>query len=84
MTYLKILYIGDIKFKRIDIAIDSDLEFVDDFTLIYFIYKLLTTGSGVNSRWSTTSLDILRPNMRNNKSSSFQMEFYDKDLESSG
>lgn len=84
MQDINVLNLEDIDFNRVDIALDSNLEFNEDFKLISFIYELFTTGSRKNSRWSTISLDTLEPNTLNNKSTSFEIEFYDKELESKG
>lgn len=84
MKEIGIISLNDINFDRVDIAIDSNIDFKKDFKLLLFIFELITCKSRKGSRWFTTSLDTLCNNTIKKTSKFLDISFYDKEYESNG
>lgn len=72
------------KLDRVDIAIDSDLSFHENFKWFLFIFELVIYGNEKSDSWFTTSLKTLDNNTIILKDSCVEVCFYDKQFESNG
>lgn len=72
----------DYELNRVDIAIDSDLEFKDNFKWFLFLFELVTYGNEKSDKWYTTNLNTLCNNTIILKDRTVEVCFYDKREES--
>lgn len=91
LEVMKIIYnqIGvvdmeNVDLNRIDIAIDSDMDYHQNFKKILFLFELVTNGENKNNKWYTTNLNTLKNNTVIIKGRSVEICFYDKAEESRG
>lgn len=74
----------NIKLERLDIAIDSHLDFDDNFKYFLYLFELITHNDKRADRWYTTNIDTLKQNSIKNIARSMDIVFYDKAEESEG
>jgi len=80
-----VLEVEKVALDRVDIALDTNgYEYTKDFKKMLFAYELLTIKHKKSSRWYTTNLNTLRNNSIKLYDSRFELEIYDKNLESNG
>ena len=72
----------DYELDRVDISIDTDLEFKDNFKWFLFLFELVTYGNEKSDKWYTTNLKTLSNNTIILKDRSVEVCFYDKKEES--
>lgn len=91
LEVMKIIYeqIGvkdmeNVGLNRIDIAIDSEINFKENFKKILFMFELVTFGDKKSDKWYTTSLKTLKKNTIILNGRSLEVCFYDKAEESKG
>lgn len=83
LNELGIVELREVTMERIDIAIDTnDIDFKNDFKKLLFAFELLTIKHKRNARWYTTNLNSLQNNSIKLHDSRFELEIYDKGLES--
>lgn len=81
---LSVINKDKIKLNRIDIAIDNNLNFNDNFKLFLMFFDLYTFGKSNKDRWYTTNLDTLDKTTIIYKNTNLEVVFYDKEAESGG
>lgn len=81
---LRIVNREDIELKRMDIAIDTSLDFNQNFKFFLMLFDLYTFNNAKIDRWYTTNLDTLKKNTIIWKNSHYEVVFYDKKEESHG
>lgn len=74
----------DYELDRVDIAIDNDLDFNDNFKWFLFLFELVIFSNGKSDRWFTTNLKTLKSNTIILKDKTVEVCFYDKQCESDG
>ena len=74
----------DVSLNRIDIGIDTELDFYDNFKYFLYIFELCTYGDKRGDKWYTTNLNTLKNNTIKQLGRKMQIVFYDKADESSG
>lgn len=74
----------NVDLNRIDIAVDSEINFKDNFKKILFMFELVTFGDKKADRWYTTNLKTLKNNTIILNGRSLEVCFYDKAEESGG
>lgn len=74
----------DINLNRLDIAIDSTLDFKDNIKYHLYIFELLTYSNKRANRWHTTDIDTLQATSIKSMARSMDIVFYDKASESKG
>ena len=74
----------DIKLNRIDIAIDSELKFHDNFKYFLYMFELLSYSDKRADKWYTTNLDTLKNHTIKQLGRNLEIVFYDKECESKG
>lgn len=91
LEVMKIIYnqigvkdMDKVDLNRIDIAVDSEMEFHPNFKKILFLFELVTVGENKNNKWYTTNLNTLKNNTVIVKGRSVEICFYDKAEESNG
>lgn len=72
----------DVKLNRIDIAIDTKLNFNDNFKYFLYIFELCTYSDKKADKWYTTDLNTLKNNSIKQIGRKLQIVFYDKNAES--
>lgn len=77
-----VIFKMDYELDRVDIAIDSDLEFKDHFKWFLFLFELVTYGNEKSDKWYTTNLNTLCNNTIILKDRTVEVCFYDKKEES--
>ena len=84
MQILGVEVMEDIKLNRIDIAVDSDLDFQDNFKYLLYMYSLILHSDKYANSWTTISHKDYKPNTLHSKSTQMDIVFYDKNNESQG
>lgn len=84
LEQLSVINQKEVKLNRIDIAIDSDLEFNDNFKFLLMFFDLYTFKKSNKDRWYTTDLDTLDRTTIIYKNTNMEVVFYDKKKESCG
>lgn len=80
---LAIINIDEVELNRIDIALDTNSYVLQaDFKKLLFFFELLTIKQKKSSKWYTTNLNTLKQNTIKLMDSHFELEIYDKALES--
>lgn len=80
---LGVINIDEVELNRIDIALDTNSYILHtDFKKLLFFFELLTIKSKKSSKWYTTNLNTLKQNTIKMMDSHFELEIYDKALES--
>lgn len=74
----------DIKLNRIDIAIDSDLDFKSNFKYLLYMYSLILHSDKYANSWTTINHKDYKANTLHSKSTQMDIVFYDKNNESEG
>ncbi|MBN1050433.1 hypothetical protein, partial [Clostridium botulinum] len=67
----------DVKLNRIDIALDSNLNFDYNFKYFLYMFELCTYSNKKADKWYTTNLNTLRNNSIKQNGRKFQTVFYD-------
>lgn len=87
---LSVINQEDIKLNRIDIAIDNDKDFDDNFKMFLFFFDLYTFEQKKPEkfykadRWYTTDMDTLKRTSIKCLNRSVELVIYDKEAESEG
>lgn len=84
LEQLSVINKEDVKLNRIDIAIDSDLDFNENFKFLLMFFDLYTFKKSNKDRWYTTDLDSLKRTTIIYKNTNLEVVFYDKEAESGG
>lgn len=71
-----------INIRRIDIAVDLDIDYIESFKKILFLFELITLEDKKSDRWYTTNLNTLKNNSLISKGRSIEICFYNKKEES--
>lgn len=80
---LRVININEVELNRIDIALDTNSYILQtDFKKLLFFFELLTINQKKSSKWYTTKLNTLKQNSINLMDSHYELEIYDKALES--
>ena len=77
-------HMENVKLNRIDIAIDSELDFADNFKYFLYMFELLTYGDKKADKWHTTNLNTLQNNTIKLLGRILEIVFYNKNDESMG
>jgi hypothetical protein len=80
----EVLIKDNVKLNRIDIALDSSLDFDENFKYFLYMFELCTYGNKKADKWYTTNLDTLKNNSIKQIGRKLQIAFYDKADESNG
>lgn len=70
--------------KRIDIAIDSNIDFKEEFKFLLFFFELVKYRDKKSDKWYTINLNTLENNSIIQKGRSIEICFYDENEESNG
>lgn len=84
---MKLMSVQDekkVKLDRLDIAIDNDLDFNENFKFFLMLFDLYTFNYSKIDRWYTTNLDTLKKNTIIWDNSHYEVVFYDKKEQSKG
>ncbi len=73
-----------ISMRRIDIAVDLEIDYIESFKKILFLFELITLEENKSDRWYTTNLNTLKNNSLILKGRSIEICFYNKKEESCG
>jgi hypothetical protein len=73
-----------VELNRIDIAVDSSMDYSENFKMILFLFELLTIECNKSDKWYTTNLRTLKNNTVISNGRSVEICFYDKKEESLG
>lgn len=84
LEQLSVINQDKVKLNRIDIAIDNNLNFNDNFKLFLMFFDLYTFKKSNKDRWYTTNLDNLDRTTIIYKNTNLEVVFYDKKGESGG
>lgn len=84
LEQLSVINQKEVKLNRIDIAIDSDLNFNDNFKFLLMFFDLYTFKKSNKDRWYTVNLDTLDKSTIIYKNTNMEVVFYDKEAESGG
>ena len=84
MQVLNIKTLDDVKLKRIDIAIDSDLDFNKNYKLWQFLLQVLSYDDKKAEKWNTENLKTMKKVQVYSKGRSVDITIYDKNYESNG
>ncbi|APF22361.1 hypothetical protein [Clostridium butyricum] len=79
-----VVEIDKISMRRIDIAVDLDIDYIECFKKILFLFELITLEENKSDRWYTTNLNTLKSNSLILKGRSIEICFYNKKEESCG
>ncbi|MGL4569438.1 MAG: hypothetical protein ACRDCB_11875 [Clostridium sp.] len=71
-----------VNIHRLDVALDSSIDFEANFKFLLFIFELLTIGYSKADKWYTTNLNTLKRNTIIIKTRSIEICFYNKAEES--
>ncbi|WP_308001550.1 hypothetical protein [uncultured Clostridium sp.] len=71
-----------VNLHRLDIALDSTIDFGENFKFLLFAFELLTINYSKADKWYTTNLNSLKRNTIIMKSRDFEICFYNKAEES--
>lgn len=83
MLDLGVINLDSVELNRIDIALDTNNYILHaDFKKLLFFFELLTIKQEKSSKWYTTNLNTLKQNTIKLMDSHFELEIYDKALES--
>ncbi len=74
----------DVELNRVDIAVDTELDFHDNFKYYLYAFELLSYEDKKSDKWYTTNLETLKNNSIKKLGRKFQIVFYDKQDESQG
>lgn len=74
----------DVKLNRLDISIDTQLDFDDNFKYFLYMFELCTYTDKRADKWYTTNLNTLKNNTIKQMGRKLQVVFYDKNDESNG
>lgn len=74
----------DVKLNRLDIAIDTELNFDDNFKYFLYMFELCAYSDKRADKWYTTNLNTLKNNTIKQLGRKLQIVFYDKADESNG
>jgi hypothetical protein len=70
--------------ERVDIAIDMDIDFVDNFKKLLYFFCLVTAHKSDINKWLTINFETLDYNTIRLDTRSLKIAFYDKAFESNG
>ena len=83
LNNLGVINIDEVELNRIDIALDTNSYILQaDFKKLLFFFELLTINQKKSSKWYTTNLNTLKQNTIKLMDSHYELEIYDKALES--
>lgn len=74
----------DLELNRVDIAIDTNLDYYENFKFILYMFELITYGNKKSDKWYTTNLETLQENSIKEMGRHREISFYDKHDESKG
>ena len=75
---------ADIELNRVDIAIDTNLDYYENFKFILYMFELITYSDKKSDKWYTTNLETLQENSTKQIGRKRDIVFYDKEDESKG
>lgn len=81
ISMLEIVEIKKVELERIDIAIDTDIDFNTNFKFLLFLHQVIT-NSQISDKWYTINLNTLKKNTIISRSRDKEVCFYDKKDES--
>lgn len=81
---LKVEDVDEVKLNRIDIAIDCNLDFQDNFKYLLYMYSLILHSDKYANSWTTINHKDYKANTLHSKSTQMDIVFYDKNSESQG
>lgn len=81
---LEVVIHEDVKLNRLDISIDTELNFDDNFKYFLYMFELCTYSDKRADKWYTTNLNTLKNNSIKQLGRKLQIVFYDKNDESNG
>jgi len=80
----KIINKDIIELNRVDIAIDTNLDYYENFKFFLYMFELITYDDKKSDKWYTTNLETLQENTIKQYGRKREIEFYDKEDESRG
>jgi len=84
LKQMNIVNEDEVKLNRLDIAIDNDLDFNENFKFFLMLFDLYTFKYSKKDRWYTTDLDTLKRTTIIWNNSHYEVVFYDKNEQSGG
>lgn len=75
---------GKVTYDRVDIAIDIDINYYQNFKKLLYFFELITADKKDFYKWFTTNFKKLKNNTIKLHTSSLDISFYDKEFESNG